>query len=211
MAISQLSAQIPATVSFALMPILFVALHAFTLIRYDMLATNVRHFMTVSEATCPARGRSGKLLAAASERGIHSKSDRATGFAVAQSPVWIRSLGGDRCIPGHRAASGEINALRYQNEIVTNVQRVSLLVDLAMLFWFYNRRRRQRVADPDALGVVLRRWAICLWLPVIVTMVNLDWLNIPGPGNQTIGYGSGWGIAFMDKLKLSQPCREAAA
>jgi hypothetical protein len=42
LAISQLSAQIPVTVSFAMMPILFVALHVFTLIRYDMLAANVR-------------------------------------------------------------------------------------------------------------------------------------------------------------------------
>jgi hypothetical protein len=44
LAISQLSAQIPATVSFAMMPILFVALHVFTLIRYDMLAANVNQF-----------------------------------------------------------------------------------------------------------------------------------------------------------------------
>jgi hypothetical protein len=44
LAISQLSAQIPVTVSFAMMPILFVALHVFTLIRYDMLAANVRQF-----------------------------------------------------------------------------------------------------------------------------------------------------------------------
>src|SRR3954447_24663261 len=44
LAISQLSAQIPATVSFAMMPILFVALHVFTLIRYDMPAANVNQF-----------------------------------------------------------------------------------------------------------------------------------------------------------------------
>jgi hypothetical protein len=38
LAISQLGAQISVTVSFAMMPILFLALHVFTLIRYDMLA-----------------------------------------------------------------------------------------------------------------------------------------------------------------------------
>jgi hypothetical protein len=68
---------------------------------------------------------------------------------------------------------------------VTNVQRLSLLVDLAMLFWFYNRQRRQRATSPDAFGIMLRRWVMCLWIPMIVVGINLAWLNVLGP-NATI-------------------------
>jgi hypothetical protein len=34
--------QIPVVVSFAIAPVVFVVLHIFTLIRYDMLSTNLR-------------------------------------------------------------------------------------------------------------------------------------------------------------------------
>jgi hypothetical protein len=66
LAISQLSAQIPITVSFAMMPILFVALHVFTLIRYDMLAANVRQFSADLATMVPVeadRERCRQLLA----------------------------------------------------------------------------------------------------------------------------------------------------
>jgi Pentapeptide repeats (8 copies) len=76
----------------------------------------------------------------------------------------------------------QTNALRYQSEIVTNVQRVCLLLELAVLFWFQNRQARW-IVTPNAHGItmVMRRWAMCLWLPAVVVMVDFAWLNIPGP------------------------------
>jgi hypothetical protein len=71
LAISQLSAQISVTVSFAMMPILFVALHVFTLIRYDMLAANVRQFSADLAVMVPIeadRERCRQLLANVTSR-----------------------------------------------------------------------------------------------------------------------------------------------
>jgi hypothetical protein len=178
LAISQLSAQIPVTVSFAMMPILFLALHVFTLIRYDMLATNVRHFMRASETTGPLaadREHCRQLLAnvefiqALTAPPGSALRSRLFGFVA-----WVVIAG----FPVIVLLAVQTNALRYQSEIVTNVQRVSLLADLAVLFWFYNRQRRQRVSNPDASGVALRRWAMCLWMPVIIVVVDLVWLNV---------------------------------
>jgi uncharacterized protein YjbI with pentapeptide repeats len=195
LAISQLGAQIPVTVSFAMMPILFVALHVFTLIRYDMLAANVNQFRADLETMVPAvvnRERCRQLLAnvefiqeltAPAGSALHS---RLFGFVA-----WVMIAG----FPVIVLLAVQTNALRYQSEIVTNVQRVSLLADLAVLIWFYNRRRRQWVSNPDAYGVALRRWALCLWTPVIIATVDLVWLNIPGPSTTTVqltNISTGW-------------------
>jgi hypothetical protein len=82
LAISQLSAQIPVTVSFAMMPILFVALHVFTLIRYDMLAANVRQFSADLATKCrPAPAQSGGWIA----RCRRSRSQQTTSAVQAPS------------------------------------------------------------------------------------------------------------------------------
>src|SRR5690349_24785260 len=43
--ISQIGASLPASFSFAIAPFVFVFLHSYTLIRYDMLAGNVRAYL----------------------------------------------------------------------------------------------------------------------------------------------------------------------
>jgi hypothetical protein len=51
--ISQLGVQIPVVFSFAIAPLVFVALHVFTLIRYDMLATNLWQFRADLDSMVP--------------------------------------------------------------------------------------------------------------------------------------------------------------
>jgi hypothetical protein len=178
LAISQLGAQIPATVSFAIMPTLFVALHVFTLIRYDMLTANVNQFREDLIVLVPEkrdRERCRQLLANVEFiQGLTAPPGSALCSRLFGFVAWVVIAG----FPIIVLLAVQTNALRYQSEIVTNVQRLSLLADLAVLFWFYNRQRRPWVANPDAISVVLRRWAICLLLPLIVVMVNLAWLNI---------------------------------
>ena len=197
LAISQLSAQIPVTVSFAMMPILFVALHVFTLIRYDMLAANVNQFREDLMILVPEerdRERCRQLLA--NVEFIQSLT------APPGSPLRSRLFGLVAWVviaafPIIVLLAVQINALRYQSEVVTNVQRLSLLIDLALLAWFYNRRRRQQVTNPDVSGVALRRWAMCLWMPMIVVIADLAWLNIPASEATTVEpsevrYSSRW-------------------
>jgi hypothetical protein len=51
--IAQLGVQVPVIFSFAIAPLVFVALHIFTLVRYDMLSTNIRQFRFELESQLP--------------------------------------------------------------------------------------------------------------------------------------------------------------
>jgi hypothetical protein len=180
LAISQLGAQISVTVSFAMMPILFLALHVFTLIRYDMLAINVRQFRADLEALVPVawdRERCRQLLANV------EFIQRLT--APPGSPLCSRLYGFVAWVviagfPVIVLLAVQTNALRYQSLIVNYVQRVALLVDLIMLLWFYERQRRQGAFPvPGAFVTVMRRGGMYP-LAAIVVLVNVAWLNVRG-------------------------------
>ena len=106
LAISQLSAQIPVTVSFAMMPILFVALHVFTLIRYDMLAANVRQFSADLDAMVPVeadRERCRQLLANVEFiQSLTAPPGSALRSRLFGFVAWVVIAG----VSGHRAAGG---------------------------------------------------------------------------------------------------------
>ena len=62
----QIGMALPVGFSFGVAPIVFVFLHVYTLIRYDMLAGNVRQFLTELRRTVPSHGdreRCRQLLA----------------------------------------------------------------------------------------------------------------------------------------------------
>jgi hypothetical protein len=64
--VSQIGVQVPVVFSFAIAPAVFLFLHAYTLIRYDMLAANLRQFRTDLQVWIPReadRERSRQLLA----------------------------------------------------------------------------------------------------------------------------------------------------
>jgi hypothetical protein len=65
LSISQIGVQVPVVFSFAIAPTVFLFLHAYTLIRYDMLDANLRQFRTdlqVSISREADRERSRQLL-----------------------------------------------------------------------------------------------------------------------------------------------------
>lgn len=55
--LAQLGVQVPPQISFGIAPWVFVALHVFTLVRYDMLGANLRHFSTEMGAVRPDLNR----------------------------------------------------------------------------------------------------------------------------------------------------------
>jgi uncharacterized protein YjbI with pentapeptide repeats len=200
LAIAQLGAQIPVTVSFAIMPILFVALHVFTLIRYDMLTANLRQFCIDLETmvwVASDRERCRQLLANVefiqnftAPPGSALRS-RLFGFVA-----WVVIAG----FPIIVLLAVQTNALRYQSQTVTTVQRVALLVDLAVLFWFYNRQRRQQTTrNTNTVSATVRRWGTCLVLPTVVATINLVWLNIPEPKDITVNM-----VVARDELAIAR-------
>jgi hypothetical protein len=153
----------------------------------------------------------GALPAAAGQRGIHPEADRTARVTAVQSAygfvAWVVIAG----FPVIVLLAVQTNALRYQSETVTTVQRVALLVDLIMLFWFYERQRRQGAFPvPDAFVTVMRRWGMYP-LAAIVMLVNVAWLNVLGSteGNFISPYSQAFGDPLDDLLcpKFNWGCR----
>src|SRR4029077_6781751 len=66
MPVSQIGVQVPVVLSFAIAPAIFLFLHVYTLIRYDMLAANLRQFRIDLQLSVPIeadRERCRQLLA----------------------------------------------------------------------------------------------------------------------------------------------------
>jgi hypothetical protein len=166
-----------------------------------LLATNLRHFLDNLNATVPWKvdqEHCRQLLAnvefvmahvAPSGSPFHSWVFRCvTRFIIAGFPVFVLLL-------------LEISALRYESDFVNWMQRGALVIDLSMLVWFYRRRRPAPAGYPQSGPAVLRLWIPLLWLPAAVGVVNLAWLNIPGPEETTVRVDEGSTHAFAEKAK----------
>jgi hypothetical protein len=130
--ILQIGASLPVSFSFAIAPMVFVFLHIYTLVRYDMLAANIRQFrreVQVVEERCR------QLLA-----NVEFVEALTTPRSSAQyTRLWPLLFLGIVVFPVAVLLLVQINALRYQNDLITNVQRTWLVLDLAALVWFFAR------------------------------------------------------------------------
>jgi hypothetical protein len=177
--ISQIGATLPVSFSFAIAPFVFVFLHIYTLVRYDMLAANVRQFLAEMQRTVPwevDRKRCRQLLANVEfiQALVAPRGSRQ------YSPIWRWLVWGVVAIfPVFVLLLVQINALRYQSDLITRVQQIGLFIDLLALVWFFHRaplhasapQRKSRPAEA-------RRWAKVLWLPAIVMALNLVYMNV---------------------------------
>jgi len=177
--ISQIGATLPVSFSFAIAPFVFVFLHFYTLARYDMLAANVRQFLAELPRTVPVaidRERCRQLLAnvefilawvAQPGSRLYSR--------VWWCLVWVLIA----VFPVIVLLLVQVNALRYQSELITRLQQFGVLLDLVALVWFFHRASLDRlVRRPRSRMTEVRRWAKLLWLPVIVMGLNFLYLNV---------------------------------
>ena len=134
--ISRIGVQVPVVVSFAIAPLVFVAVHLFTQIRYDMLAANLRHFKTklqdmvrleAGHENCRqllANVEFVQALTAPKGSPLRSRLFRwVARFVIAIFPVAVLVI-------------IQIGSLRYQSEGMNWGQRGALGLDLAVLVWF---------------------------------------------------------------------------
>ena len=135
--ISQLGgAQVPVVFAFGLAPAVFVAVHIYTLIRYDMLAVNLRRFLMDLPVMVPGRenqDRCRQLLANVEfiqalvvPKGAAGRSPifRLVAWAVlAALPMVVLLL-------------VQISSLRMQHAVVNRVHHVCIIVDLVLLAGF---------------------------------------------------------------------------
>jgi hypothetical protein len=91
MPVSQIGVQVPAVFSFAIAPVVFLFIHTYTLIRYDMLAANLRHFRTDLQASVPLEA-DRELSTIACECRIRTSAHGASGVAPIQPTLPICGL-----------------------------------------------------------------------------------------------------------------------
>ena len=137
--IVQIGAALPVSFSFAIAPLVFVFLHMYTLVRYDMLAANLRRFRHEVQDTVGIeadRERCRQLLANVEFVGALTTPYRSVLYPRLWSWLFIGIVA---VFPIAVLLLVQINALRYQSDLITIVQRVWFVLDLAALFWFFAR------------------------------------------------------------------------
>jgi uncharacterized protein YjbI with pentapeptide repeats len=175
--ISQIGATLPITFSFAIAPLVFVFLHIYTLVRYHMVATNVRQFLTELGRTVPSerdRERCRQLLANIEFiQALVVQPGSLQYSPVWRWLVWWMVAG----FPVFVLLLVQINALRYQSEFITLLQRLILLIDMFALVCFFHRNPLREFSSQRRLALT-RRWARLCWLPLAVIFLNLLYLNV---------------------------------
>ncbi|MCA3350866.1 MAG: pentapeptide repeat-containing protein [Roseomonas sp.] len=171
---------VPVVLSFGFMPAIFLALHLYTLIRFDLLMQNLRHFQVELRAHVPLqrdRDRCLQLLAntefiQAAVQPEASLVFRWTyGFMLAVFPVAVLLL-------------VQLGSLRLQSHVVNIVHHITILLDILLLIWFF---RRKRPSEDSLWRWLFRRGRFLL--PVAVLGFNFAWCQVPSAEATTVGVG----------------------
>ncbi len=179
--ISQLGGvTVPVVLSFGFMPAIFLALHLYTLIRFDLLMQNLRHFEAELRAHVPLqRDRDRCLQLLANTEFIQAAVQPEASFVfrwtyrfmLAAFPVAVLLL-------------VQLGSLRLQSDVVNIVHHITILLDILLLIWFF---RRQRPSGDSVLRWLFKRGRFVL--PVLVLGFNFAWCRVPSAEATTVGAG----------------------
>lgn len=179
--ISQIGVALPVSFSFAIAPLVFVFLHIYTLVRYDLLAANVRKFLEELRNAVKLesdRERCRHLLANVEFIVVLTAPRNSTLY----SRFWTWLFRGIAAgFPVAVLLLVQINALRYQSDLIVRTQRIWLLFDLMALIWFFRRNALDGSVWPERRPARMRRWVGLLLLPLLIGAVNWVYLNTVPP------------------------------
>jgi hypothetical protein len=176
---------VPVIFAFGLAPVIFVAAHFYTLIRYDMLAGNVRRFVADLTAMVPIevdRDRCRQLLANVEfvNALVMPEGSRASSWMFRWT---VRAL--LAWFPAAVLLIVQLQSLRLQSEWVVWTHHACIFADLVLLIWFFERLGGDN--DWHFWRAPIRRKAALCWMPVVILTADLWWLEVPGPNVRTIG------------------------
>ncbi len=183
--ISQLGgAQVPVVFAFGLAPTVFLAAHLYTLIRYDMLASNLRQLLADLPRMVPLeadRERCRQLLANVEFVNdlVMPPKSRASSWMFRWTVVFLLAV-----FPVAVLLLVQISSLRLQHAVVNTIHHSCLVIDLVLLVWFFGRRGGD--GDWSFWTAPQRRHATLCALPVVVMAIDLAWLNVPGADATTV-------------------------
>jgi hypothetical protein len=169
--ISQLGGTaVPVVFAFGLAPAIFVAAHFYTLIRYDMLAGNVRRFrddLAVMVRSEDDRDRCRQLLANVEfvNALVMPRGSRASSWMFSLTVRVLLAV-----FPVAVLLLVQLQSLRLQSEWVTWTHHACIAADLMLLIWFFGRLH----GDDSWLfwkAPFRRKVALC-WMPAVVLLVG---------------------------------------
>lgn len=186
--ISQLGgAAVPVVFAFGLAPAVFVAVHFYTLIRYDMLAENLRQFRDDLTELVPAetdRRRCRQLLANIEfvSALVMPEGSRGSSWVFSWTVRGVLAV-----FPVAVLLLVQLQSLRLQSEWGTWTHHVCIAADLVLLIWFFGRL--QGDGSWHFWRAPFWRMVALCWMPIAVFLVDLAWFQVPGSAATTVGLG----------------------
>ncbi|MCA3311894.1 MAG: pentapeptide repeat-containing protein [Roseomonas sp.] len=179
--ISQLGGvTVPVVLSFGFMPAIFLALHLYTLIRFDLLMQNLRHFEAELRAHVPRqRDRDRCLQLLANTEFIQAAVQPEASFVFRWTYRFMLAV-----FPVAVLLLVQLGSLRLQSDVVNIVHHITILLDILLLIWFF---RRQRPSGDSVLLWLFKRGRFVL--PVLVLGFNFAWCRVPSAEATTVGAG----------------------
>ena len=179
--ISQLGGvTVPVVLSFGFMPAIFLALHLYTLIRFDLLMQNLRHFEAELRAHVPLqRDRDRCLQLLANTEFIQAAVQPEASFVFRWTYRFMLAV-----FPVTVLLLVQLGSLRLQSDVVNIVHHITILLDILLLIWFF---RRQRPSGDSVLRWLFKRGRFVL--PVLVLGFNFAWCRVPSAEETTVGAG----------------------
>ncbi|MFO0185201.1 MAG: pentapeptide repeat-containing protein [Alphaproteobacteria bacterium] len=179
--ISQLGGvTVPVVLSFGFMPAIFLALHLYTLIRFDLLMQNLRYFEAELRAHVPLqRDRDRCLQLLANTEFIQAAVQPEASFVFRWTYRFMLAV-----FPVAVLLLVQLGSLRLQSHVVNIVHHTTILLDILLLIWFF---RRQRPSGDSVLRWLSRRGRFVL--PALVLGFNFAWCRVPSAEATTVGAG----------------------
>jgi uncharacterized protein YjbI with pentapeptide repeats len=179
--ISQLGGvTVPVVLSFGFMPAIFLALHLYTLIRFDLLMQNLRHFEAELRAHVPRqRDRDRCLQLLANTEFIQAAVQPEASFVFRWTYRFMLAV-----FPVTVLLLVQLGSLRLQSDVVNIVHHITILLDILLLIWFF---RRQRPSGDSVMRWLFKRGRFVL--PVLVLGFNFAWCRVPSAEATTVGAG----------------------
>jgi hypothetical protein len=183
--IAQIGVQVPVIFSFAIAPVVFLFLHVYTLVRYDMLAANLRQFRTdmqVWVTTEADRERCRRLLSNVEFVQIYTAPRNSALYSrLYRIVVWAMLA----WFPVTTLIVVQISSLRYQSDVATRIQQICIVLDVILLIWFFYRQHR-RGGLPSNASSGWVQYSIFVLLSLVLITLDLCYLNVPGPTEETV-------------------------
>jgi hypothetical protein len=186
--VSQLGVRTPVAIAYALAPTIFLFLHVHTLIRFDMLAANLR------------------LLTAELARAVPLAADRERCRALLANVEFVQFLAAPpgspfrsplfrfmawlivSALPVAVFLAVQISFLRYQSVAITTLHQVCLALDLAALSWFHTRVWLAGQGRKISIAALHARMAaINFILPMVVLAFAVVYAGVPSAERTTVG------------------------